>query len=267
MLVEQTIEFEVYQHFVDSLPFIIRPFLNLDILKLKYWEKYYWRSATIMATVSETDRKTVKSVAPDLDPVVIPNGAGEDMMIDVLPQKKARTLELLFLGNFSWLQNVEAAEFLLTKIYPVLLKTFPHMQLTIAGQHAGKIRTEKPSVSVVEIPIDDTQTVIDLYKRATLFISPIFGPGGTRLKVLAAMACGLPIISTKTGVSGLDVVPDQHVLIANTPEEFVKQITRVIENNELYNSLRSNAHHLIKKKYSWKAIAKELENTYKKIKP
>lgn len=267
MLVEQTIEFEVYQHFVDSLPFFIRPLLNLDILKLKYWEKYYWRSATIMATVSETDRKTVKSVAPDLDPVVIPNGAGEDMMVDTLPQKKVNTLELLFLGNFSWLQNVEAAEFLITKIYPVLLKTFPHMRLTIAGQHARKIRIEKPSISIVEIPIDDTQTVIDLYKRATLFISPIFGPGGTRLKLLAAMACGLPIISTKTGVSGLDVNPDQHVLIANTPTEFVSQITRVIEDNNLYNSLRTNAHMLIKKKYSWKAIAKELENTYKKIKP
>ncbi len=266
-LVEQTIEFEVYQHFVDSLPFFLRPVLYIDILKLRYWEKFYWRRAELMATVSDTDRNTVMKVAKDLDPVVIPNGAGEDMVIETLDKKPLKQLKLLFQGNFSWLQNVEAAEFLINSVYPTLRKSFPHMELIIAGQHANKIRKSHPEISVVEIPIHDTQTVINLYKQASLFIAPIFGPGGTRLKLLAAMACGLPIISTKTGVSGLDVTDGENVLLANTPDEFAKQIKRVIEDKGLYNSLRENAHTLILKKYNWKVIAKELENTYKKIKP
>ena len=266
-LVEQTIEFEVYQHFVDSLPFFLRPVLYIDILKLRYWEKFYWRRAELMATVSDTDRNTVMKVAKDLDPVVIPNGAGEDMVIETLDKKPLKQLKLLFQGNFSWLQNVEAAEFLINSVYPTLRKSFPHMELIIAGQHANKIRKSHPEISVVEIPIHDTQTVINLYKQASLFIAPIFGPGGTRLKLLAAMACGLPIISTKTGVSGLDVTDGENVLLANTPDEFAKQIKRVIEDKGLYNSLRENAHTLILKKNNWKVLAKELENTYKKIKP
>jgi len=266
-LVEQTIEFEVYQHFVDSLPFFIRPILYIDILKLKFWEKYYWRRAELMATVSETDRNTVIKVAPDLNPVVIPNGAGEDMVIEKLKNKPIKQLKLLFQGNFSWLQNVEAAEFLINSVYPTLQKNFPEMRLIIAGQHANKIKQSHPEISIVEIQIHDTKTVIDLYKKATLFIAPIFGPGGTRLKLLAAMACGLPIISTKTGVSGLDVTDGVDVLLANSPEEFAEQIKRVMADQVLYNSLRENAHSLILKKYNWKMIAKELENTYKKIKP
>ncbi|MBP6044595.1 MAG: glycosyltransferase family 4 protein [Microgenomates group bacterium] len=266
-LVEQTIEFEVYQHFVDSLPFILRPILYIDILKLRYWEKFYWKRATLMATVSNTDRDTVMKVAPELDPVVIPNGAGEDMVIERLGKKPLNQLKLLFQGNFSWLQNVEAAEFLINSVYPTLRKNFPHMQLIIAGQHAKKIKRSHPEISIVEIPIHDTQTVIKLYKEAYLFIAPIFGPGGTRLKLLAAMACGLPIISTKTGVSGLDVTDGENVLLANTPDEFASQIRKIIEDKDLYNSLRESAHTLILKKYSWKVIAKELENTYLKIKP
>ncbi len=266
-LVEQTIEFEVYQHFVDSLPFFMRPLLYIDILKLKFWEKYYWRRAELMATVSETDRSTVIKVAPDLNPVVIPNGAGEDMIIETLQTKPIKKMKLLFQGNFSWLQNVEAAEFLINSVYPTLREIFPEMELIIAGQHANKINKSHPEITIVEIPIHDTKTVIDLYKKATLFIAPIFGPGGTRLKLLAAMACGLPIISTKTGVSGLDVTDGVNVLLANTPLEFAQQIKRVMGDKKLYNSLRENAHTLILKKYNWKIIAKELENTYKKIKP
>lgn len=266
-LVEQTIEFEVYQHFVDSLPFLLRPILYIDILKLRYWEKFYWRRAALMATVSDTDRNTVTKVAPDLDPVVIPNGAGEDMVVTTLSKKPITHLKLLFQGNFSWLQNVEAADFLINSVYPTLRKNFPEMELIIAGQHANKIKHSHPDIKLVEIPIHDTKTVIDLYKNATLFISPIFGPGGTRLKLLAAMACGLPIISTQTGVSGLDVTDGVNVLLANSPDEFASQIKRVMEDNKLYNSLRENAHTLILKKYNWKVIAKALENTYKKIKP
>ncbi|MBI1863084.1 glycosyltransferase family 4 protein [Candidatus Microgenomates bacterium] len=265
MLVEQTVEFQVYKHFVDSLPFFLRPPLYLDIAKLRYWESFYWKQASLMATVSEQDRKIVMHEEQSINPIVVPNGAGEDMIIDRLPVKKSDKQTLLFLGNFSWLQNVEAANYLIDNIIPKLKEEFPKIKLIIAGQHAQKIQKTNLA-EIIDIPASDIETVKSLYRDCSLFLAPIFGPGGTRLKILAAMSCGLPVISTQTGISGLDVTDHIHVLLANNPEEFVRAVREALGDKKLYDTLRKNAFDLIHKSYNWETIAKRLEVAYEDIK-
>ncbi len=266
-LLEQTIEYKVYQHFVNSLPFFIKPLFSLDILKLKYWERYYWKKAFLVGTVSESDRKIISELEDKMQPVVVPNGAGEEMIVEKLTPKKLENPTILFQGNFFWLQNTEAAKYLIDTIAPKLKFSLPHATITIAGQNArNKIHTYQKGIEVVDIDSDDTRTVRTVYENATVFLAPIFGPGGTRLKILAAMAAGLPIISTKTGVEGWDVQDGVHVLIANTPDEFVRQTKKILTDKSLYETIRKNAYLLVKEKYNWKKIAESLEIAYRKIK-
>ncbi len=264
LLVDQTIELEVYKHFVDAQPWFMRPFLNIDIAKLRYWEPEYWKRASLVATVSQQDKQAVKTIAPSIKPVVIPNGAGEDMIIDSLPQKGADGQTLLFQGNFSWLQNVEAAHYLIENIVPPLVKKHPHVKLLIAGQRASIIKSHK-HVEVIEIANEDIELVKKLYRTSSIFLAPIFGPGGTRLKILAAMASGLPIVSTSTGIQGLDVFHEKHVLIANDPQEFVRQISRLMEDRMLYQRLRKASFDLIHKTYNWSSISRQLEESYQTL--
>jgi glycosyltransferase involved in cell wall biosynthesis len=205
-LLEQTIEYEVYQHFVDSLPFLLRPLFLPEILKHKIKEREYWRRAYLVGTVSESDKKKIEKLEPEIKPVVIPNGAGDDMFVDKLVEKDIKNPTLLFVGSFFWLQNTEAAQYLIQKIYPKLIKVLPDIKIVIAGQNAAKKLppVQDDHIKIVDVAQDDTHTIESWYKKATLLIAPIFGPGGTRLKILAAMASGLPIITTHTGVSGLD---------------------------------------------------------------
>ena len=79
------------------------------------------------------------------------------------------------------------------------------------------------------------------------------------------MANGLPVIATKTGIQGLDLINKKDVLIANKPEEFVKQITNILENPTLYRQIQKNAFELIKSRYNWNKIAQQLEIIYEKI--
>lgn len=140
-LVEQTIEYKVYQHFVNSLPIFVRPFFSLDILKLKFWERYYWRKAFLVGTMSESDKKAVSLLEPTIKPVIIPNGAGEDMTVNNLKPKSLQNPTLLFVGNFFWLQNTEAAQYLIDKIYLEVKKSNPDLHILIAGQNAlNKLR-------------------------------------------------------------------------------------------------------------------------------
>lgn len=268
LLVEQTIEFKVYQHYVNSLPFFIRPLFSMDIIKLKYWERYYWRKAFLVGAVSESDRITITGLEPSIKPVIIPNGAGEEMIADKLKSKLIAKPVLLFVGNFFWLQNTEAAKYLINKIYPLLRKALPKIQLVIAGQNArNKLQLDdRDNIKIIDIDPNDSQLVKKLYAQSTLFVAPIFGPGGTRLKILAAMSSGLPIVTSQTGIEGLDVINNRHILIANNPNEFVAQIKKILKNKDLYGLIRKNAYELVKEKYNWKKIAAELEIAYQRIK-
>lgn len=267
-LVEQTIEYKVYQHFVNSLPFFIRPFFMLDIMKLKRAERHYWKKALLVGGVSEADQKEVQSLEPSITPVIIPNCAGDEMFVDELRKKDLKKPTILFIGNFDWLQNTEAVTILAQKIAPLIHMQIPEAKIIIAGQNANKklsLQNHK-NIEVISLTQDDSKTVLHLYKNSTLFIAPIFGPGGTRLKILAAMASGLPVISSQTGVEGLNLQDNTHVLIANTPEEFVAQTIRILHDEKLYESIRKASYDLAVKEYSWKHIAEKLEIVYKRIK-
>lgn len=264
LLVEQTIEYKVYQHFVNSLPLPIRPLFFHDIIKLKYWERLYWKKATMVATVSQADKNLLKEVEPDIHTVVIPNGAADEMFISPFPKKDFTHPTLLFMGNFSWLQNIEAAEYLTRKIYPKLEKKLPHCRVIIAGQNASRLSRLR-NIDVVDIKASDAKTVKHFYEKSTLFIAPIYGPGGTRLKILTAMASGLPVISTQTGIEGLQVKDDNEVLVANDSDEFVTEIENILKDKKLYGKLQKNAFDHVKKNYSWDAISKQLEVVYRTI--
>lgn len=267
-LVEQTIEYKVYQHFVNSLPFFIRPLFMMDIMKLKRAERFYWKKALLVGGVSEADRKEIRSLEPTINPVIIPNCAGDEMFVKKLIPKNLKKPTILFIGNFDWLQNTEAVKILAEKIAPIIHKRIPAARILVAGQNANKklpLKSNK-NIEVISLAQDDSDTVMRLYKNSTLFIAPIFGPGGTRLKILAAMASGLPVISSQTGVEGLNLEDNKHVLIANTPEEFVEQTLRILRDEKLYESIRKCSYELAVKEYSWEFIAKKLEIVYKQIK-
>lgn len=269
VLVEQTIEYNVYRHFVENLPLIFRLLLyfDIDINKLKYWEKHYWKKADLVISVSNSDEKIIKQEVPNLKTEIIPNCAGDEMIIKKLTKKYLNKINILFQGNFYWLQNIEAAHYIINKIYPEVIKNFSNINLIIAGQNTKKINYQKKLINLKIIEINDKNfsLVKKIYQKSHLFISPIFGPGGTRLKILAAMASGTPVISTKTGIEGLELENNKNVLIADNPNEFIDKIKLIINNKNLYEKIRKNAYQLIKEKYSWKKSAEKLASIYKKL--
>lgn len=266
-LVEQTIEYKVYQHFVHSLSKILQPFFFLDILKLKFWERYYWKKANQVATVSLSDKKIINQLEPSIKVEIIPNCAGDEMIAKKLYKKDLKKPIFFFQGNFLWLQNIEAANILIKKLYPEIKKRFNNFQLIIAGQSAEKKlgRINKKDLKIIDIPPEKSNLVKKLYQKATVFLAPIYGPGGTRLKILAAMANGLPVISTKVGISGLAVKDKETVLIADNPSQFIKKITLILKNKDLYQKIRLNAHQLIQDQYNWRSVSQDLENVYNKL--
>jgi glycosyltransferase involved in cell wall biosynthesis len=189
------------------------------------------------------------------------------MFVEKLEKKDISKPILLFIGNFYWLQNTEAAEYLLEKIYPPLKKRIPNIRVIIAGQKAQSKITKgiDENVQILgdePLPVEEIR---DLYLNSTLFIAPMFGPGGTNLKILQALASGLPTISTKIAAERLEVEHQKHVLIADTPTQFANSVESILKDKTLYDNLRKNAFQFAKDKYSYQSIAHQLEVMYRSI--
>jgi glycosyltransferase involved in cell wall biosynthesis len=85
-------------------------------------------------------------------------------------------------------------------------------------------------------------------------VVPILSGGGTRIKILEAMALGTPVVATSKGAEGLDVTPNQDILIADEPAEFASQVVRLLRDPDLRQRLAANARCLVKRRYDWTSI-------------
>ena len=267
ILVDQTIEYLVYKHYTnETARKIVRPLLSVDVAKLRLSEKRYWQKADQVVAVSENDKKEMRKLVPDLDVKVVPNGVNLDLFKKKTSWSDKKPI-ILFVSNFKWLQNIEAAHVLIEKVFPLVQAKNPQVKLRIVGQHVPEdiIAQANDSIIVNSIPGEDVKTLVEAYKSSTVFASTIRGPGGTRLKNLAAMASQLPIVSTKTGIQGLGAKDGEHVLIGNTPQILADHILEVIKQPKLAEKLGKNARKLVEETYDWKIIAKILDKCYQNI--
>jgi glycosyltransferase involved in cell wall biosynthesis len=267
ILVDQTIEYLVYQHYVnETASWFLRILLQIDVEKLKHSERFYWRQADQVVAVSEADKNEMLKLESDLNVEIVPNGVNLDLFrkkTDWNTKEKA----VLFISNFKWLQNVEAAYVLINEVFPLVRKKIIDVKLWIVGQHVPQniLGIKDKDIIIKSIPEDDTKTLVDSWHDASVFASTIRGPGGTRLKNLAAMASQLPIVSTKVGVEGLKVIDKIHVLIGNTSEEIAGLIIKVIKSPKLARKLAITTRLHVEEDFDWRKIAKNLDSIYQKL--
>lgn len=264
VLVDQTIEYLVYQHFVKSKPFPIRLPLNIDVAKLKFWERHFWRKASKVVAVSEGDRKEMLKLDPGLRADLVPNGVDLDFFI---PKKSwdAKEKKILFVGNFKWLQNVEAAEILVNEIFPKVKSKFEGAKLWIVGQHAPErvLDLGGRDITIDNLEESNVEGIRNAYNKASVFVAPVKGPGGTRLKNLAAMASKLPIVTTSIGSKGIGIKDGVDALVRDGVEEISLAIAEVLKNPQKAETLAENARRLAEREYGWATMAKKLDVVYR----
>lgn len=262
LLVEQTIEYLVYKHYVEEqAPKLLRPLLKIDVMKLKYWETYFWRRAKKVVAMSDSDRSQMEKLSPGLSIDIVPNGI--DAMYFSKRKKDVLVPRVLYVGNFTWLQNIEAVEDLVDKVWPKIKKEVPKAELWIVGMHMTKyIKNLKSKDIKVTEGIPDIR---EAYSNATVLVTPIKGPGGTRLKILEAMASALPVVTTTVGAEGLGVKNGKEVLISDNLDGLVKSAIEVLRNSNVARQLGNNGRHFVERNYTWNVSAEKLDKIYEAI--
>jgi polysaccharide biosynthesis protein PslH len=216
-------------------------------------ETRYNRSFSAVWATSPRDASLIAAGRP-LGPVhVVPNGIELSRYAVTRAPEEAT---LLFTGLMSYYPNRHGALHFIEHIFPLIEARLPAARLLVVGAsppHALR-RAARSNVEITGY----VPSVEPYFRRATAFVAPLEIGGGTRVKVLEALAYGVPVISTTIGCEGLDVVDGQSVLLADTPSAFAQAVLRVLLCPSLARALSANGH-AIARTYDWERIGEQLD--------
>lgn len=266
ILAEQTIEYLGYESFAKKIKIpLIRPLLNIDISKIKKWEKYYWRMCTKLIVMSQEDKKYIASRISDPQKIEVISNGVDTAWFSQKEKQLPGTPTVLSVGTFKWLPNVEAVTFLVEKVWPLVKEKMPQTKLWIVGnaptKEVYKYQQKDTSITVTGgIP-----DIRDAFNGAHVLVAPVFSGKGTRYKILEAMASRTPIVATSTAVEGLDLKNGEQVLIGNTAATMAQQTVKLLKDTALQKKLSNNAYSYVTKRYDWSSISTKLDALYKQI--
>lgn len=258
-----------YRHFFSNVPVLMEEIevgtlhgqlANSDNLQTRLrsqltWLKHKHYLARVLGNnqpctvVSEQEKELLAGIVPDNQSIyVIPNGAvlDEAKSFQELPEPG----RLIFTGSFRFRPNYEAMVWFLERVFPLVRAQVPGASLTITGDNAGLPLPHSEGVTLTGY-VEDVRPLI---KQAWASIVPLHVGGGTRLKILEAMALFTPVISTSKGAEGLVLTDGINVEIADTAEEFAARTIRVLQDEVLRDRLAENAFSLVLSTYDWNVI-------------
>lgn len=259
---EHNIEHRIYEGYIQrfKLP-LMKSFLRNDVHKIKKWEQTIWENADQIITVSLSDKAYINSKGFN-NVTVVSNGV-DDIWFEFLPNNVIpKDFHAVFIGNFRWIQNQDAVKSLLRLYWPVISKNYPKASLELVGQHFPQAFKKYLSSSVTLT--ENVDDIRDVLRKAHMSFAPIAIGGGTKYKILEAMAAGVPVISTTKGIEGLDVKHNHSILIGDTTNEWIGNIQTLCNDSVNVKKITRNARQIVEKKYSWSHIADIQEAIWKK---
>jgi glycosyltransferase involved in cell wall biosynthesis len=157
---------------------------------------------------------------------------------------------LIFSGSFTYDANYEAMHWFVREVYPRVLEQMSDVHLLITGDHANKSLPSLKNITLTGY-VNDIKSLI---ASCSVSIAPLLSGGGTRLKILEAMAIGVPVVATSKGAEGLGAQDGEHLLVSDDPDAFAKGIVRILRDKNFHDHLSTHASHFVKKNYDWSAV-------------
>lgn len=266
--------------------------------KLKWYESLICCQMDAVSVVSPTDKAILTQLVEDVDITVISNGitledyeledyesengreprssAGKsslDITIDnsidnSIDNPYRQSKKLIFVGKMDYRPNVDAVLWFAHQVLPLIQEQEPTVVFEVVGMNPhprlDQLRDKRGIMITGKV-----EEVPPYLHAATAYVIPLRVGGGTRFKALEAMAASMPIVSTRLGVEGIPVVHEQELLLADTPDEFAKEVLRLLAYGEEADALRQmlshNGRRFVEEHYSWQTIVPELEEVYARM--
>jgi len=257
------VEFEIWQRIADNTNFLPKKwYLNHLTKKLKRYEIDQLHNYDMMVAITKRDLNFFKKLGYNNNGIVTPIGLD---IRDYHPNNKTFQKEpsLSFIGALDWMPNYEGLMWFLDNVWHQLVERFPNLKFHIAGRHtpASLMNLKMKNVTVYgEIP--DASKFINAH---SIMVVPLLSGGGMRAKILEGMAHGKVVLSTSLGLEGIDAQHKKDVLIADTPNAIIENITFALKDKHRLRQIGGNAREFVADNFDNISIAKKLERAYEKM--
>ncbi|MCZ6673421.1 MAG: glycosyltransferase family 4 protein [Verrucomicrobia bacterium] len=233
---------------------------NLDFRRLERYEMKIVPPFHACIVCSDIDRDKILNMRLSGNPWIIPNCVDIEYFQPGEPEDESPH-DILFLGNMKYSANVDAVIYFVKEIFPRIAEKMPDCRFLAVGRNAVNalsMVTQLDGVSVVG-DVSDTR---EFYRKAALVVTPIRFGGGTRIKVLEAMAMMKAIVSTAVGVEGIGAADGKEIVVADNEEDFAAKCVYLLGNRQVRATIGENARRLVAEKYDVNVIDKIVRGYY-----
>jgi polysaccharide biosynthesis protein PslH len=256
------IESELMARYADQASWLRSLYAKRTARLLEVTESDMLRRGDAHIVCSEREQQRLQQLAPQARIHVISNGVDTQFFRGAETQPLRD--RLLFVGTLDYHANILAAVTFAQEIWPQVHAALPHLRLTLVGANPSPEVRALAAIPGVEV----TGTVPDLrpyYLEAAASVVPLKTGGGTRLKILEAMAAGVPVVSTAIGAEGIHVTPGKHLLIAESTPEWICALQRILLEPGCALSLTQAGRELAVQFYDWGVIGGKLCQLYRNL--
>jgi glycosyltransferase involved in cell wall biosynthesis len=235
--------------------------LGRDWRLLKTYEGRLVREFDAVTAVIQNDKAALQEAAGEaVDIRVIPITIDTDEVAPVTRQPGAS--HILHIGTMYWPPNIDAVNWFVREVYHLIRQRRPDVQFDVVGSRPpGDLRV----LNEAGLGINVTGYVKDptpYRQQAAAMVVPLLAGGGMRVKILNALAEGIPVVSTTLGCEGIQVTPGRDILVGDTPEEFAGQVLRVLNDPALGGRLSANGRQLMEERYDYRTACRPLDDVY-----
>lgn len=233
----------------------------LDGRLLQRYESRFCPKFADNLVVSELDQSLLAEIAPRARFTVVPNGVDTDYFY---PMPPVASKKVVFAGRLDQYSNRDAIVHFVSSAWPGIRSKFPDASLDILGMNPPDelhLAAARDQTIKVHGFVSDVRPY---FEQAAVAVCPIRDGGGTRVKILDNLAMAKPIVSTTVGIEGIEVVPGRDLLVADSPAEFVEQVSRVFQDAGLRQRLSTHARSLAEALYSWQGISGRMLDAFER---
>lgn len=234
-------------------------YLSMQTRKLIAYEASMSPRFDVNVMMSDPDAQALRGIAPGVETAVVPNGVDVDYFV---PGDEPQEPAMIYTGGMNMFANRDAVMHFVEHIWPSVKAARPDARFDIVGQDPPPELVERargdPGLRIHGY-LDDVRPLV---RKAMVYVVPIRVGGGTRLKVLDALAQGKAIVSTSVGCEGIEVIHDDNILIEDDPQAFARLVASLLNDPQRRRTLGAGARKLAVSRYAWGPIGERLEQAY-----
>lgn len=261
VLTEHNLESSLGGATYSRFPSWAAPFIWFDQWRARRWERRVFATARRVVAVTEVDAQAMCQLTNTPVAVVV-NGVDTRGAAQVTPNMQAQ--RILFVGNYEYPPNVDAVAWALEEIFPRLWQQCPEARFAVAGYAMPEEWAQRWPDARIEWH-GFVADLAELQQQSSLFLAPLRDGGGSKLKVLEALAAGLPLVSTAQGASGLELQNTQQACLGETAESLSQALAGLLANPEQARQMGERGREYVQLRHDWNAAADQLEAVYQQV--